>query len=220
MLSEMLDALSRADRATARHCAAVARYARDLCQAAGGTEAEQQLVHAAGLLHDVGKITFPQHIFTGQGRLAPEDWEVIRRHPEQGALMIVQVPGLAAVAELVLCHHERPDGRGYPRGLRAEQIPWLSRMISVSDTYDVMTSRDSYRQPVNHPDAVAELRRVRGTQLDGRLVRSFIQMLEQRERAFVPKDLDVGAELQAVAPSLTALPAALGEPLWGAAIAA
>src|SRR5260370_494793 len=69
MLSEMLDALSRADRATARHCAAVARYARDLCQAAGGTEAEQQLVHAAGLLHDVGKVTFPEHIFTGQTRL-------------------------------------------------------------------------------------------------------------------------------------------------------
>jgi putative nucleotidyltransferase with HDIG domain len=219
MLSEMLDALSRADSATARHCAAVARYARELCRAAGHGAGEQELVHAAGLLHDVGKAHFPVHIFTGQRRLSPEDWEIIRRHPEQGAEMILRVPGLAAVAELVLCHHERPDGRGYPRGLRGPKIPPLSRMISVADTYDVMTARDSYRRPVSQPAAIAELRRVSGTQLDRGLVKVFTEMLERRKRAFVPKDLDVGSELRAVSPGVVP-PGLLGEPVWASAPAA
>src|SRR5947209_7531150 len=150
MLAFMLETLSQRDRATARHSAAVARYARELCQAAGGTDAEQQLVHTAGLLHDVGKTSFPDHIFAGDRPLSNDDWEIIRRHPEEGAQIISEMPGFGNVAEIVLCHHERIDGRGYPRALKDDDVPWPSRMISVADTFDVMTARDSYREPLSH----------------------------------------------------------------------
>jgi HD-GYP domain-containing protein (c-di-GMP phosphodiesterase class II) len=83
------------------------------------------------------------------------------------------------VAEIILAHHERIDGRGYPRGLTGEKIPLLSKMISIADTYDVMTARDSYRDPVSQAEAIAELRRVSGAQLDGDLVEAFIRIVER-----------------------------------------
>jgi len=217
MLAFMLETLAQRDRATARHSAAVARYARELCQAAGGTHQEQQLVHTAGLLHDVGKTSFPDHIFAGDRPLSNDDWEIIRCHPEQGVEIIRQMPGFDDVAEIVLCHHERIDGRGYPNELKGDEIPWLSRTISVADTFDVMTARDSYRKPLSHPDAVAELRRVAGSQLDGRLVSVFVAMVESRRLAFVPKDLDVLSELRASGrPSLVDA----AQPVWATVAAA
>src|SRR6185436_10339340 len=95
-----------------------------------------------------------------------------------------------------LAHHERVDGKGYPRHLKGDQIPLLSRIISVSDIYDVMTSRDSYRDPVSSFEAIAELRRVAGTQLDGRLVDVFIQVLAGKDLRYQHgEDADFDAEL-------------------------
>ena len=100
------------------------------------------------------------------------------------------------MAEIILAHHERIDGRGYPRGLSGEDIPLLSRMISIADTYDVMTARDSYRTPVSQEAAIAELRRVSGTQLDGELVEVFIQLLCESGVGFQhTTDADFEAEL-------------------------
>jgi HD-GYP domain-containing protein (c-di-GMP phosphodiesterase class II) len=88
------------------------------------------------------------------------------------------------VGEIILAHHERPDGLGYPRGLQGDQIPLISRIIAVADTYDVMTARDSYRDPVSSLEAIAELRRVAGTQLDERFVEIFVAMLEKQELSY------------------------------------
>ena len=95
-------------------------------------------------------------------RLSPEDLEIVRRHPEQGARLVARIDGYGPVAEIILAHHERIDGGGYPNGLAGEQIPLAARIISVADTYDVMTARDSYRRPVSSREAIAELRRVSG----------------------------------------------------------
>jgi hypothetical protein len=105
--------------------------------------------------------------------------------------------GQEAVAEIIHAHHERIDGRGYPRGLQGEAIPRLSRMISIADTYDVMTARDSYRDPVSSAAAVDELRRVSGAQLDGELVEIFVrEVLGHGEAAFAHgDDADFEAEL-------------------------
>jgi putative nucleotidyltransferase with HDIG domain len=219
MLSAMLDQLSQRDRATARHSAAVARYARELCRAAGGSEAMQQLAHTAGLLHDIGKTRFPKHIFAGDRKLSSDDWETIRRHPEWGAELILQIPGFASVAEIVLCHHERPDGRGYPHGLRAAQIPFLSRILSVADTYDVMTARDSYRKPRTRAAATAELRRVSGTQLDRGLVTIFARTLEREKLTCAHSDLAVLMELRLAAGAAPRW-AAEGEALFATVAAA
>lgn len=187
------------DRMTARHSAAVARYARGIARAAGCSEDDQQLVHTAGLLHDVGKHILDDAILKGDTKLDDEQWELVKRHPEEGARIVRLLEGQEAVAEIIHAHHERIDGRGYPRGLDGEDIPRLSRMISIADTYDVMTARDSYRDPVSSADAIAELRRVSGAQLDGELVEIFVrEVLGHQDAAFAHgDDADFEAELAA-----------------------
>jgi putative nucleotidyltransferase with HDIG domain len=185
------------DQMTARHSAAVARYARGIAKAAGCSEEDQQLVHTAGLLHDVGKHILDDAILKGDTKLDDEQWELVKRHPEEGARIVRLLEGQEAVAEIIHAHHERVDGRGYPRALAGEDIPRLSRMISIADTYDVMTARDSYRDPVSSAAAVAELRRVSGAQLDGELVEIFVRsVLEHEEASFAHgDDADFEAEL-------------------------
>jgi len=184
VLAALLQTLSLRDRMTARHSAAVARYARAIAEEIGCTAAEQELVHTAGLLHDIGKFAFPDRILLASRKLDDDDWNIVRTHPYQGARLVRRIDGYGPVAEIILAHHERIDGRGYPRGLVGEDIPLFSRMISIADTYDVMTARDSYRRPVPQAEAIAELRRVSGAQLDGRLVEVFIHILEHRALAF------------------------------------
>jgi putative nucleotidyltransferase with HDIG domain len=192
---------------TARHSAAVARFAKATAAAAGLPPREQELVHTAGLLHDVGKFTFPDHTLTGT-RLTEEDWELIRSHPQRGADIVGRVHGYAEVAEIVLCHHERIDGRGYPHNLAGDQIPVLSRILAVADCFDVMTARDSYRAPMPFQDAIAELRRVAGTQLDARFVEIFVGIVMGAGIDFQhADDEDLEAELQRQTPRGAGAPA-------------
>jgi putative nucleotidyltransferase with HDIG domain len=184
VLTALVQTLSLRDKMTARHSAAVARYAKAIAEAIGCTPAEQELVHTAGLLHDIGKFIFPDRILFADRRLTDDDWAIVKKHPSQGARVVSRVSAYGPVAEIIHCHHERIDGTGYPRGLKGEEIPILSRMISIADTYDVMTARDSYRDPVSSAEAIAELRRVSGAQLDGRLVEVFIAILERRGLSF------------------------------------
>jgi putative nucleotidyltransferase with HDIG domain len=193
----ILDFVDARDQMTARHSAAVARYARRIAEAAGCADAEQQLVHTAALYHDVGKVMFADRMFKA-GKLTDEEWEIVKRHPERGAELVGHLPNHDEVAAIILAHHERIDGRGYPRGLAGEDIPLLSRMISIADTYDVMTGRDSYRQPVSSAEAIAELRRVAGSQLDAALVEIFVERVLAREgvRFRHGDDADFEAELE------------------------
>jgi putative nucleotidyltransferase with HDIG domain len=204
----ILDFVDARDQMTARHSAAVARYARRIALAAGRPETEQQLVHTAGLYHDVGKVMFADRMFKA-AKLTDEEWEIVKRHPERGAELVGHLPNHGDVAEIILAHHERIDGRGYPRGLAGEDIPLLSRMISIADTYDVMTGRDSYRAPVSSEEAIAELRRVSGSQLDGELVELFVErVLGSEDVAFHHADeADFEAELEAESNAREAPPA-------------
>jgi putative nucleotidyltransferase with HDIG domain len=196
----MVETLGMRDRMTARHSAAVARFAKATAAAAGLSPREQELVHTAGLLHDVGKFTFPDHTLTGTS-LTEEDWALIYSHPQRGADIVGRVRGYQDVAEIVLCHHERIDGRGYPRNLAGDDIPLLARVLAVADCFDVMTARDSYRAPMSIPAAIAELRRVAGTQLEARFVEIFIGVVEGSGLDFQhADDEDLEAELRKQAP--------------------
>ncbi|MBA2239815.1 MAG: HD-GYP domain-containing protein, partial [Solirubrobacterales bacterium] len=178
LLSALLRTLDLRDKMTARHSAAVARYSREIALQAGMSEAEQELAHTAGLLHDIGKFVLPDRILKSTDRrLTEDDWQEIRKHPYEGARIVSQIDGYAPISDIILAHHERLDGLGYPRGLRGEQIPMISRIIAIADVYDVMTARDSYREPVSSYEAIEELRRVSGTQLDGRFVEAFVEVL-------------------------------------------
>ncbi len=168
LLGTVLQTLSLRDKMTARHSAAVARYSREIARELGLDEREQDVVHTAALLHDIGKFIFPDSILFADTKLIDEDFEIVRRHPEQGARLVARIEGYGPVAEIILAHHERIDGNGLSRtGSSATQIPLAARIISVADTYDVMTSRDSYRDPVSSREAIEELRRVSDEQLDG-----------------------------------------------------
>jgi putative nucleotidyltransferase with HDIG domain len=184
VLAALVQTLSLRDKMTARHSAAVARYSRAIATEIGCSPEMQELVHTAGLLHDIGKFIFPDRILFADARLTDEDWLIVKKHPAQGARVVGRVSGYGPVAEIIRSHHERIDGKGYPDGLDGPDIPLLSRMISIADTYDVMTARDSYRKPVPPEEAVAELRRVSGTQLDGTLVEVFIKILDERALSF------------------------------------
>jgi putative nucleotidyltransferase with HDIG domain len=196
LLSALLRTLDLRDRMTARHSAAVARYARELAARAGLTEEQQELAHTAGLLHDIGKFVLPDSILKTNAQLTEADWDQIRKHPYEGARIVSQVDGYQPVGEIILAHHERVDGLGYPRGLRGEEIPAISRIIAIADAYDVMTARYSYREPISSYEAIAELRRSAGTQLDPELVDVFIELLAAKDFAYRHgEDADFETEL-------------------------
>jgi HD-GYP domain-containing protein (c-di-GMP phosphodiesterase class II) len=147
-------------------------------------EAEQEVVHTAALLHDIGKFNLPDSILKADSPLGEAEWELIRSHPEEGARLISHLEGYSAAADLVRTHHERFDGKGYPSGLARTQIPLGARIISVADTYDVLTARDSYRKPVSSAEAIEELRRVAGSQLDPAVVSVFIELLGAKDLVY------------------------------------
>jgi len=139
------------------------------------------------------------HILKADSPLSEEDWRIVRRHPYQGAKIVSRVDGYGPVAAIVLAHHERLDGTGYLRGLRGKRIPVLSRILSVADVYDVITARDSYRAPATSLEAIEELRRVAGTQLDPRIVEVFVTLLDARDLRYrhgEDADLDAGLQLE------------------------
>lgn len=196
VLVTLVETLALRDRMTARHAAAVARYARALAKEADCSEADQDVAHTAGLLHDIGKFALPDRILNAE-ILSDEDWATVRRHPQEGATLVGRLDGYGPVAEAILYHHEQIDGSGYPAGLIGNEIPQLSRIIAICSTYDTLTARDSYRSPMTPQDAMAELRRVSGRQLDGELVELFIAMLEREGPGVFSRgdEVDFEAEL-------------------------
>jgi putative nucleotidyltransferase with HDIG domain len=178
VLSTLVETLALRDRNTARHAAAVARYARALAQELGLTEAEADLVHTAGLLHDIGKFALPDRILKSE-LLSDEDWAVVRRHPQDGATLVGRLDGYGPVADAILYHHEQVDGGGYPAGLIGSEIPLPSRILAICSTYDTLTAHESYRSPMTPQDAFVELRKVAGRQFDAELVDRFVAMLER-----------------------------------------
>jgi len=196
LLGALLRTLDLRDRMTARHSAAVARYSREVAGAAGLSEADQEIIHTAALLHDIGKFVLPDRILKGDEDLTESDWEEIRKHPYEGARIVSQIDGYQPVSEIVLAHHERIDGLGYPRAMPGEEIPIGARIIAVADTYDVLTARDSYRRPVSSFEAITELRRVAGTQLDAGFVELLIEVLADKGFAYRHgEEADFEAEL-------------------------
>ncbi len=178
VLVTLVETLALRDRNTARHAAAVARYAQALAVDMGANEAEQELVHTAGLLHDIGKFALPDRILKAEV-LSDDDWSVIKRHPQDGATLVGRLDGYGPVADAILYHHERVDGSGYPAGLIGSEIPLPSRIIAVCSTYDTLTARETYRSPMTPQDAMSEMRRVAGRQLDAEIVEAFIAMVER-----------------------------------------
>jgi putative nucleotidyltransferase with HDIG domain len=166
VLAGLLRALDTRDQRAARHAAAVARFASDMADSVGMSEQDQELAHTAGLLHDIGHFALSDRVAERGRTLTEEDWMAIQRHPELGAEMLRDLGMYGPVAEIVLAHHERIDGRGYPNGLPGEEIPEIAKIIAVAEVYDTLTAADTYRTRMSSFEALRELRRVSGSQLD------------------------------------------------------
>jgi putative nucleotidyltransferase with HDIG domain len=166
VLAGLLRALDVRDQHAARHAAAVARFARDMAEAVGMSPEDQELAHTAGLLHDIGRFALSDRVAERGRTLTDEDWVAIQQVPQLGAEMLRDLGMYGPVAEIVLAHHERIDGRGYPNGLVGEEIPEIAKIIAVAEVYDTLTAADTYRTRMSSFEALRELRRVAGSQLD------------------------------------------------------
>ncbi len=163
---------------SARHSETVGRYAEMMARELGLSDQRIERVRLAGMLHDIGKVGVPNSILSKPGALDDAEFAVIRRHPELGA-QILEHDSLADVRSWVAAHHERPDGSGYPLGLKAGEIPLEAAIVAVADAFEAMTADRSYRLAMSHEDARAELSRHAGTQFDAAVVAALFSLLDR-----------------------------------------
>lgn len=172
-------AIDAKDHYTFNHSQCVSNYAAKLAKEAGMTSDLVKIIRQAGLLHDIGKIGIPDAILTKTGRLTPEEFSIMRQHVERSIEMIRHLPSLDYVIPAVLGHHERYDGKGYPRGISGEDIPVSARCLSIADSFDAMVSKRSYKNRMPLEDALTEIEKNLGTQFDAELGRLFIKMIRE-----------------------------------------
>ncbi len=183
-LSEVLEEI---DPYTRQHSRRVAYYATRMARALKRTEREVEEIEYAALVHDLGKIgPQHQHILRKAGRLSHEEQRTMRAHPAAGADIVAKVRALRRAAEIVRSHHERPDGLGYPLGLRAEDVPIGSRVLNVADAFDAMTSDRPYRRALTVEVALQELQSGAGTQFDTQVVECLVRLLRSGELTVLP----------------------------------
>jgi diguanylate cyclase (GGDEF)-like protein/putative nucleotidyltransferase with HDIG domain len=169
-------AIDAKDQTAQSHIRRVQVYAAGIARALGMTDNEIQGVKTAALLHDIGKLAVPEHILSKPGPLTQEEFQKIRIHPQVGAEIISGVPFPYPVAPLILSHHERWDGKGYPAGLKGDDIPLGARILSVVDYFDALMSERPYHKAMNLDAAVGLLRQEAGKALDPRVVQTFVDM--------------------------------------------
>ncbi|MFZ3372397.1 MAG: HD-GYP domain-containing protein, partial [Desulfitobacteriaceae bacterium] len=172
----LVQALEAKDTYTSGHSSRVGKLVVSMAAELKMSEEKIEFLKYASVLHDVGKIGVSENILNKNEKLLDTEWESIRMHPVIGQKIIKNIKFMFDIGEVARHHHERYDGKGYPDGLKGERIPLDSRIIAVADTYDAMTSNRSYRKGRTHQEAVEELRRVAGTQLDPKLVDVFCKM--------------------------------------------
>lgn len=167
------------DSYTKDHSSRVTEYSLMIAKEMNLGKERVVLLQKAALFHDVGKIGIPDAILKKEGKLTDEEYALIKQHPTMGAKLIESVNFLHEVIPFIKGHHERIDGKGYPEGLKGNEIPLEARIIAVADTFDAMTSDRPYRNEMDFETAITELQRVSGTQLDGELVEIFINVLRK-----------------------------------------
>lgn len=172
-------AIDAKDSYTFEHSCHVSADAVVLATAIGLNSNEIRIVKEAGLLHDIGKIGIPESILKKQGKLTDEEYEIMKTHVTNSIEMIHHLPNMDYVIPAVLAHHERYDGKGYPRGLEGEGIPLLGRILAVCDSFDAITSKRSYKEALSKEYAIAELERNKGTQFDPYLADTFIRLVRE-----------------------------------------
>ena len=166
------------DLNTGVHSTRLAEWGMRVGLELGLDEADLQNLEVAALLHDIGKVGIPDSILKKPGKLEPEEYALMKKHPEYGWAVLRMLPGFERAALDVLHHHESVDGRGYPAGLKGNEIPVVSRIVCVIDAFDAMVSSRPYRKGLPFEEAVRRLKEASGTQFDATVVQSFLSFAE------------------------------------------
>lgn len=181
VITALADVLEAKDSHTGSHSNRMFSYAMQIGEKLGLNADEKERLSYVAILHDIGKIGIPESILQKPGRLTDEEYEIMKSHPVIGAEILKRVSFLVPVAPLIRSHHERFEGNGYPDGLKGEEIPIQSRIVSVIDAYDAMTSDRPYRKSLGMEWGIGELKRCAGTQFDPQIVEIFISILMGQE---------------------------------------
>lgn len=175
IIKEIIGTLHEQNKKEEQHSYRVSLLCQRMGIALGLSESEIQELKSVGILHNIGKIAIDGRILNKPAKLTNLEWEEIKRHPEIGYRILSTVNDMSEMSEYVLAHHERWDGKGYPKGLKGEEIPFQSRIINIADSYDAMTSERAYGSALSEEGAIEELQKNSGTQFDPELVKVFIQ---------------------------------------------
>lgn len=182
IINALLAVLWERDHLTEGHGRRLQRLCRILGERAGLSPQQMANLSLLAQVHDIGKVGIPDAILFKPGFLTEEEWEIMRQHSEKGYRIALASPDLAGVADLILKHHERWDGRGYPLGLKGEEIPIECRILAIADAFDAMTSDRPHRKARTVEEALQEIRRCTGTQFDPELVEAFLRIVEGNGR--------------------------------------
>ena len=177
-INALTAAIDTKDHCTSRHSENVAYYSAELAKAAGIAPDLVEIVRESGLLHDIGKIGIPEEILNKPDKLSPAEYEIIKSHVDNAVGIIRHLPSLDYVIPAVYSHHERYDGKGYPRGLAGDNIPITGRILSIADAFDAITSVRKYKDACSPEEAVKRLRAESGKHFDPHLVETFIELVE------------------------------------------
>jgi len=174
VLAAFLSSLREKSSETEEHVQRMSSLAADFAQKIGLSSSEQDRLYLLTQMHDIGKIAVPEEILNKTEELSDEEWEIIKKHTETGFRITSNIEDFAHISSEILHHHEFWDGSGYPEGISGKNIPLLSRMLTIVDSYDVMISGRPYKKALTRAEALAELKRFAGVQFDPELVEKFI----------------------------------------------
>lgn len=175
-------ALDLREHNTGQHSQRVREYTELIARRFGVDEKKRREIGFGALLHDVGKIAVPDHILLKPDKLNDDEWREMRKHPDAGYRIVKRIGFLKEAAEIVHSHHERYDGKGYPRGLKGEDIPFGARMFMVADVYDALTSERPYHPAISYEEAAKEILNQKGSQFDPTIVTTFLAISPEELR--------------------------------------
>lgn len=181
LIRSLVELIEMKDEYTAGHSQRVTDYAVGLGKSLGYDDRRIEILRYSSILHDIGKIGIPEEILNKPGKLDESEFSRIKEHPYTGYQAISNIDFLKEEAEVILYHHERVDGKGYPYGVKGDELNEMSKILSICDSYDAMTTDRTYKTKMSRSEAVMELRRNAGTQFDSELVEKFVGYLESSE---------------------------------------